>query len=267
MKKSILIFCTVLTTLSLTAYGFKNWSKTGTDQEETSCNRSDIPEYDIPNPNEKQTEPDFFYDVDSRFASTITKDNLHNAKSIIDIIPKEATKGIKSFQNVKVAVLPEGEERIEMGDSDVLNPAQLNLLKSSEYSTNFYIRADYKRKNPDTGEIKDEYLVYYMTIVPEKEAEFKDGHLVLIDYLKENSKEETTSVKEDQLKPGKVHFIVTKNGELANVKLESTSGYTSVDKKMIELITNMPGKWDPATNSKGEKVDQELVFSFGLIGC
>jgi hypothetical protein len=33
------------------------------------------------------------------------------------------------------------------------------------------------------------------------------------------------------------------------------------------MITNMPGKWNPATNSKGEKVDQELVFFFGRQGC
>ena len=39
------------------------------------------------------------------------------------------------------------------------------------------------------------------------------------------------------------------------------------DKKMIELITNLPGKWAPAENQKGEKVDQELVISFGLMGC
>jgi hypothetical protein len=36
---------------------------------------------------------------------------------------------------------------------------------------------------------------------------------------------------------------------------------------MTELITNFPGTWEPAENSKGEKVDQELVVSFGLMGC
>jgi len=36
---------------------------------------------------------------------------------------------------------------------------------------------------------------------------------------------------------------------------------------MIELITKTPGEWQPAENYKGEKVDQELVVSFGLMGC
>lgn len=33
------------------------------------------------------------------------------------------------------------------------------------------------------------------------------------------------------------------------------------------LITHAPGKWEAAENANGEKVDQDLVFSFGTIGC
>ena len=109
--------------------------------------------------------------------------------------------------------------------------------------------------------------VYYLTVIPEKEAAYASGHDALIAYLKENSKDKTAIIKEDKLQPGKVNFTITKNGTIANVKLTSTSGYTSVDKALIELITYMPEKWDPATNSKREKVDQELVFFFGLAGC
>ena len=36
---------------------------------------------------------------------------------------------------------------------------------------------------------------------------------------------------------------------------------------MIELIYKIPGTWQPAENAKGEKIDQELVLSFGLMGC
>jgi hypothetical protein len=36
---------------------------------------------------------------------------------------------------------------------------------------------------------------------------------------------------------------------------------------MMELIQMTPGQWQPAENELGEKVDQELVVSFGLIGC
>jgi hypothetical protein len=47
-----------------------------------------------------------------------------------------------------------------------------------------------------------------------------------------------------------------------------TTGYSSLDDKFIELIKNIPGLWIPAENSKGEHVDQELVFTFGPAnGC
>ena len=241
MKKNILIFCTVLTTFSLMAFGFMNWSG--------------------------QANIDLIYNVDHRYGRTITKENLHKAKSIIDIFPKKATQSVESYQVVEVVIHPDVKKISEIGDSDVLNTAQKELLQSADYSTNFYISTNCRSKNADTGELEADSLVYWMTIVPEKEAEYTDGHDALIEYLKENSKEKTAIIKQDKLQPGKVSFTVTKEGTISNVKLTSTSGYPSVDEALIELVSKIPGKWDPAKNSKGKKVDQELVFFFGLQGC
>jgi len=242
MKKSIIIFCAALTTISLTAFGYINWS------------------------DNKQADLDLVYNVDSRFMTTITKEDLHKATSVLDIVPKKAEAWWKvSFQTVTVAVLQDGDEILEIGDSKELNAAQIMLLQSTDYSTNFYIKARGKNKHPETGKIED--YVYYLTIIPEKEAEYTSGHDALIAYLKENSKEKTAIIKEDKLQPGKVQFTVTKKGTIANVKLISTSGYISVDEALIKIITNMPEKWEPAENSKGEKVDQEFVFFFGTAGC
>jgi len=58
-----------------------------------------------------------------------------------------------------------------------------------------------------------------------------------------------------------------KIGTITNVKLDRTSGYLNMDKTMVELIKNTPGKWKQAENVKGENVDQELVVSFGMVGC
>jgi hypothetical protein len=47
-----------------------------------------------------------------------------------------------------------------------------------------------------------------------------------------------------------------------------TTGYPSLDKKLMTLIKNIPGKWTPAENIKGEIMEQELVFTFGSAdGC
>ena len=214
-----------------------------------------------------ETDPDLLYKVESRFIHTITKEDLFRARSITDIVPKTATESVESYESVRVAVLDEEGETSKTGNSSTLSEAQLKLLRSTDYSTDFYIRANYQRKNAITGKLEKEYLVYYMTIVPEKQAEFGDGIEAVINYLKENSKEETAIIEQDQLRPGQVSFTVTKEGDIAKVKLNATSGYTSVDETLVELITSMPGKWKPATNAKGEKVDQEFVFFFGVEGC
>ena len=266
MKKSILIFCAVLTTFSITAIGYMNWSNTVTDGEATSCSKAIVFGDDIVNDINDETDLDLVYNIDSRFMATITKEDLHKATSVLDIVPKVAEGWWKvAFQSVTVAVLHDDGEIYEMGYDKVLNTAQIKLLQSTDYSTNFYIKALGVNNHPVTGKIEN--YTYYFTIVPEKEAEYTSGQDALIEYLKENSKEETAIIKEDKLQPGKVCFTVTKEGTIANVKLTDTSGYPSIDDALVELVSNMPGKWDPATNAQGEKVDQELVFFFGKQGC
>jgi len=250
MKKSILIICAVLTAFSLMAFGYIKWN----GHNEASCNY-------------KNTELDLFYNVDSRFIANVTKENLHNSKSIIDILPKKATLPIVSYQSSEVFILNEDNEISEKGESHILNDSQIALLQTTDYSNNILIKANFTTKNSLIGDLKNDYLTYYITIIPEKEAEFASGLAELLQYLRENSKEETSIIKEDKLQPGRVNFIVTKNGSISNVRLNSTCGYSSVDKALVEMIENMPEKWEPATNSKGDKVDQELIFFFGKAGC
>lgn len=255
MKKSLLVFSAILISLSLTAFGYINWEHTSANTVQTvdSTNQSDT---------------DLLYEIDSRFIATITKKKLDNATSVIDIFPSKATQFITSYQDVKVSVLYNDVEFgvSEVGINEVLNPAQIKLLKSAKVSTNIQVSAHCKRRT-DTGELTYYHLVYYMTITPEKEAEYVNGHNTLINYLKENSKEETALIKKEKLKPGRVRFTVTKEGTVSNVQLSSTSGYDVVDKTLIDLIQNTSGKWNAATNSQNEKINQELVLFFGMKGC
>ncbi|NND50902.1 MAG: hypothetical protein HKN54_00765 [Flavobacteriaceae bacterium] len=60
---------------------------------------------------------------------------------------------------------------------------------------------------------------------------------------------------------------MTKDGTISDARIQSTSGYIEVDNKLIELILKTTGAWVPAKNSEGEHVDQELVVTFGNMGC
>jgi len=268
MKKRVLIFGTVLTTISLSALGFMNWRNTEKNKLEISSNITVDSNYEDLTTMNAQANTAWFYDVHSRYIHTITKEKLNNAKSISDIIPNYPTKKIESFQSVKVSILESNKETSEFGESDLLNASQIKLLQSTNYSTNISITANYRVKNAVSGALEEDYLVYYMTIIPEKEAEYVIGYNALTEYLKKNSKEKTVIINQDKLRPGKVSFTVTKEGTIANVKLTSTSGYSSMDKELIKLITYLPKwYWNSAKNSKGEKVDQELVLFFGIEGC
>ena len=107
----------------------------------------------------------------------------------------------------------------------------------------------------------------YLPVDPVKQAAYEGGMEALMEYLKENSKEARAGQQMDKLQPFKLVFTVTKKGTIENVKLDGTSGYLSIDYRMIDLILKAPGKWEPAENSKGEKVDQEQVVALGPTGC
>jgi hypothetical protein len=243
MKKRIIFFCVALSTLSFMAFAWVSWSQI-----------------------DKEDNIDFFYNVDSRYGTSITKENLQKAKSIVDIVPKERNWGSFPIHTVKVTIFHDNTEISEIGYDPVLNEAQLQLLHSIDYSDSFSLTASCKGKHKNVD--KEEYDLFdILTVTPEKEAEYSEGKDALLAFLKENSNEQTIRVKQDQLERGNISFTISKNGKITNIQLSSTSGYTNVDEVMVELVSNLPGIWIPATDSKGEKVDQEFVFSFGRGGC
>lgn len=261
MKKSILIISAVFTTISLMAFGYLN-TETQNNQE-TVANKTELKTV------KKRAAVTFYYDIDSRFMSTVTKEKLHNATSILDFLPKSQTDPVESYQSIEVIILDDYHQTDlrATGKDEMLTAAQLELLKTVDYSANILIRADFLEKNKVTGELGHNYFTPHITIVPEKEANYIFGKDALINYLKINSTEEIALVQPGNLKGGKLYFTVTKDGNIANVELAATSGYPTIDDTMLRLMTSNPGMWLAAENANGEKVEQKLVFSFGTIGC
>jgi len=268
MKKNIIILGTVLITLGLTAFGVRNWNDSTQDQVQTLVSDDVAINTQVIGPINKRIFSDFIYDVGPRFGP-IKKGDLDKARTFDDFISDEHAKQIVSYKSLSVIyIINDKQSDIrETGYSDALTAAQLELLQSADYSTNFLIRAEYQQKNKETGVLEDSYSTPHLTIVPEKQAAYVYGKDALIEYLKENSQRVRTNVIADKLQPAKLFFTVTKIGTIENVKLDRSSNFPAVDKKMIELISKTTGTWEPAKSLKGEKVDQELVVSFGLMGC
>jgi TonB family protein len=270
MKKSVIIFSAVLITLSLAAFNVIDWNNSKTGQMATLENTN----IGISTPaKEKITKrffPDFIYDVGPRFGP-IKKSDLNKVRSFDELIDVDDAQRIVDYNSVSVIVVVNDEEssRRENGNSPTLNTAQLKFIQTLEYSTNLMVRADVEQRNKETGQLEDSSWTPYLTVVPETQADYVNGKDALKNYLKENSKEvrEQSNVDPERLQPAKLYFTVTKNGNIENARLDRSSNYPFVDETMLDLIRKTTGKWTPAEDQDGKKVDQELVVSFGLLGC
>ncbi len=286
MKKSILISGVALT-VSLATFGYINWVDTDVRNGSTaSCSGEE---------KDQPREEGLYLKVDTRFLQTITKENLYRATSILDILPAEATSSVVSYETVAVSVLDPENQIIEAGNNPVLNEAQLKLLRSADYSSDFYVAAGCWRKDAETGTLNKDTIIYYITVVPENQAVYSCGEEELLRYLDINSMGAICSVKKEpmfpggreallaylkaeslgkmptldknRLQPGKIVFTISKVGTVKNTMLVSTSGYSEIDEVYTQLITDMPGKWESATDANGEKVEQKFILFFGMEGC
>ena len=244
MKKNILIFCSALTILSLTAFGIIRTS----DSEKVSIGKTDV---------------ELFFNIGSKFGTTITKEKLHKATSAVDVLPKTTDWPSYPIQSMNVYAFRGDIETSEKGKHLALNSAQQQLLQMLDYSDSFAFKAPCKGKHEDSGDLETYELFYWFTVVPEKEAKYSKGDFALIKYLEKKSTKQAANVKQDNLERGAVDFTISINGSVTNVNLASTSGFDSLDEVMIKLINNLPGTWKPAENSKEKKLIRILSFPSG----
>ena len=270
MKRHIIMFSTTLAILSLLIFGFNKWKVTNTDEAKSLESKVSTSEYTIENNAINKDIPDLYYGVDSRFAAVKISD-VHNATTIYDFLNEGEKEQIAHISSVSLIMVENNQlsEKRADGKNQYLTDAQLKLLKSTVYFNHFTIRTEFKAKNKDTGKLEERFFGPHITVVPDQQATYVDGKGALIKYLKANSKAAMNVIKGDQLGAIKIAFIITKEGNVSSVKHDAmTTEYPSIDKKLIDLIKNIPGKWIPAQDSKGEKIEQEFVFTFGPAnGC
>ena len=201
----------------------------------------------------------------------VTKEKLTQAKSLSNIVDYYPSNWIEKYESVEISSFIDGKEQKAVSKNQLLSAKQKYLLQSVDLANDLNITVKYKAKNDVSGNVEDNEINITLTIIPEKEAEFKGGYDEMIRYLKENSKVNTSGISPDLIHKTFIQFTVTENGEIADIDLKRASGNPEIDKRMFELIRDMP-EWIPAENSKGKKVKQnfELAlnfeFSFGQQG-
>ncbi|WP_456442471.1 hypothetical protein [Psychroserpens sp.] len=260
MKRNIIIFSTTLAILSLLFFNFSNWNTTSIDETKPSDNKTLAFDQNI-----KRDIPDLYYGVDTRFAA-IKKSDIDKATTIYDFLNDGEKQQITDINSVRLVMIKDNQlSNIQAySTNDQLTDAQLKILKSADYFSHFTIRTEFKGKNKETGKMEERFFGPHITVVPDKQAVYNNGKDSLLNYLKDNSMDSMNAIEGDDFGAIKISFIVTKDGTVSNVKHDAmTTGYSSIDEKLFELIKNIPGEWTPAENSEGEKMDYEFVFTFG----
>lgn len=203
------------------------------------------------------------FEVNGKYTRPIKKEKLSEANSLNDLIPYYPTNWITEYISVEIAAFCNGKAMSAIGTNNILSTEQKTILSTIDLASDLVINVKYTYKNPYTDIIENNRMNLVMTVVPEREAEYKDGRQQMIDYLKENTfgKISESMVKQE----GIILFTVNEEGGIVNSKILITSGNSETDKLLLEAINNMP-KWKPAENL-GIKVKQDFVFSVGNRGC
>lgn len=262
MKNHISIFKSYIVIIGLIIFGCENQNK----QKNQSLDKDTLvaENRELEGPKVKALQ-DLYYGVDARFES-VKKQDVHNATTIYDFLNEGEKEQIEHIYSVDVIMVKDNQlsQIHAVGTSAKLTEEQKKILKSTDYFSHFTIRTEFNTKNKETGQLEDRFFGPHITVVPEKQATYVNGKDALLDYLMVNSFEHMNVIKGDNLGAIKLSFTITKDGSVTDVKHDAmTTGYPSIDKKLIELLKNIPGKWIPAETSNGEKIDQELVFTFG----
>lgn len=266
MKKQFLTSSVFFSIISLMAFALVSCNSSNEKSNEQG-KISEVPQDSLKN---RITEEslEFFFDIHARHSSTITNEKLQHVKTLEDLIPENVFAGNVMFKDVRIGIFPRNEEMVKVvEEGTMLTPDQIALLKTAGYSDDIYIEAFCKRKNEKTGVLEDKCFVDYMTVVPESQAEFKNGDSALLKHLRDKSEPLLRAEDFKKLTIGRTCFTLTKEGEIENVKFESTSGFNEIDDAMIELISNLKGEWIPAKDSLGNAISQELVYIYGVAGC
>ena len=211
---------------------------------------------------------DFIYDIGPRFAP-VKRAVIKNATTIDTFFDAYKLQEMEKLTYVRITIIAYDQETeaSEVGYTTTFTAAQLALLKATSYNTSFMIKAEYQKKNSGAGGLEHDYNSPYLTIVPEKQASYFLGKEALKNYLTLESQEILKNVIPEKLQAAKLYFTINQKGGIENLYLDRSSGYPEVDKKMMEILSSVPGSWEPAENIDGEKVAQEMVVSFGLMGC
>lgn len=210
---------------------------------------------------------DLYFSIHGNYKHAITKEKLGTARSMSDIIPYYPASWITSYTSVEISAISNGNTFTSISSNDILSTEQIKMLSSLGFGTEIVIKIGYVRENSLTKKVEDGMMNYSATVIPDTEAQCPDGHEQLSLYFKKYVSEKISSEDSKALEYAAVRFTINEDGGITAVKIHETSGNPEIDHLLLDAVKNMPA-WNPAEDSKGQKVRQEFEFTVsGNEGC
>lgn len=120
------------------------------------------------------------FSVKGKENHSVTKEKLKNSKMLGDIIDYYPENWVDNYESVEISSVINGKLEKADGTNNVLNREQKRILQSALLASNINISVKYKSKNSVTGILEASQMNVTITVIPEKEAEFKSGYNNLI---------------------------------------------------------------------------------------
>jgi len=266
MKKSILVLTAIIITFG--AYAFVKLD----GNKDQKCKKK------TPIFNEKKKSPGLFYlgkvkqqfnfDLSTRF-TPVKQTRIAEVTNFREFFRQDENNRIVSVETTTITVIKNDmPTSVQItGTGEQLSQEQIKFLASCDNSTNLKISARCQTKDPYYRELQSRNFTPHITLVPEKQARYSLGKEAFLDYIKKENKKNDYGLDSDKIGFAKLSFTVDKTGKLTNMKVDRKTGLEYLDDMIINLVNDAPGEWLPAENTKGEKVEQVLVVSFGRGGC
>lgn len=192
---------------------------------------------------------------------SITKENLKEAHTLIDLNTHYQSSWIKEYISVEILTIYNGSVRKAVGKNETLSQEQKDIMNMADVGADISVKVQYipdnTLKHNDVKEINFSFIVE-----PESDAKYPGGQDQLIQYLKENAIDKIPDGSFKEFDLAVIKFTINEEGKTTDAHAFWPFEDEKIDELLLETICNMPG-WKPAEYSNGTRVKQEFVLTVG----
>ena len=196
---------------------------------------------------------------------SISPESLQEAQSLLDLNRHYKPDWVRSYLAVEISAVQNGKLKKVIGESDLLNKEQKELIQNADAGTNMKVNIHYIPEN-NLKENEAKEMDFTFKVDPKIDAVYPGGQEALNEYLKINAINKITNGSFKGFDLSAIQFTINEDGEITNAQLFDSvfQSYKNkaVNDLLLEVIRKMPC-WKPAEYANGIKARQQFVLTVG----